>query len=219
MYDERYANTKGDVALVSFYKRTVPHVHYKGKERVVEEKEVDFIHIRTPGDQKTEIEAPVTDDHKKRFSEQWRAYELGQTGGDGTPLKDWDFLTSKEVEFLTKRGIASVEYVAHWPDANIDRLGPNGFALRKKAQEFLDGKEDREEMDDLKAQIAELKARLDSTHTVESGIVTSATTSSPPSSAPTSSPPPEPPPPEPEPEPPGKGKGRDKPKPPKGPRK
>lgn len=225
MFDERYQDVKTHVAFVSFYKRTAPSVHYKGKERIVEDKEIDYIHIRTPGDTKLEYEGPVTDDHKKRFPTEWAAYQKGASFESGTPLDEWPFLTNSEIEFLQKRGAAYVEHIAHWPDAGIKDLGPNGYSLRKKAQEWLDQRGDesvvlglQEQIDELKEMLARVKA-ADQTVGVEQGTrdkpevgnPTVAATSSP-SSAPASAPSSSEPPPDTKP---GKGKGRGRGRPPK----
>jgi hypothetical protein len=211
MFDERFMNTKDDVAFVSFFEKTWKHVEWKDGKRIVTEKPTVFIHIRTPGDKKNEIEAPANEDHKKRFPQQWEAYQRGHDYQQGTPLDQWPFLRSEEIEFLQKRGCACVEHVAHWPDASISQLGPNGYHIRQKAQEWLDNRGDTSVVENLQEQIEDLKKQLSAVqkHQVEEGIIEASTSGIVAPGGPGSSA---------EPDKPGVGKGRDKPKPPKGPK-
>lgn len=142
---------------------------YKGKP---------FVRIIVPGDKTNIVEQPVREDHKERFPRQWLYFQMKQNekeGEDlpGTPLSMWhesspDELNKGQVEELRILRFQTVEQVALASDAQLQRVGMGGAGLRERARLFLtrknksDSSEElattRKELDELKAQMAELIA-------------------------------------------------------------
>ena len=142
---------------------------YKGKP---------FIRIIVPGDKTNIVEQMVRDDHKERFPRQWLYFQMKQSennSGDlpGTPLSVWahtapDDINKGQLEELQILKFQTVEQVATASDAQLQRVGMGGMGLREKARMFLTKKnradsheeldKTRRELDELKAQMAELLA-------------------------------------------------------------
>jgi len=141
---------------------------YKGKP---------FIRIIVPGDKTNIVEQMVRDDHKERFPRQWLYFQMKQNeqSGElpGTPLRTWaeadpEFINAGRLEELQILKFQTVEQVATASDSQLQRIGMGGSGLREKARLFLtqknraDGSAElektRQELDELKAQMAELIA-------------------------------------------------------------
>jgi hypothetical protein len=103
-------------------------------------KEVDFIHIWTPGDKTTEIDVPVDDHYRQRFAAKYEAYLAGrdQDSADGTPLSQWPGLTGAQVQELAHFKVKTVEQLAEMSDDNISKLGPGYLDRRKAAKIYLE---------------------------------------------------------------------------------
>jgi len=103
-------------------------------------KEVDFIHIWTPGDKTTEIDVPVDDHYRQRFAAKYEAYLAGrdQDSADGTPLSQWPGLTGAQVQELAHFRVKTVEQLAEMSDDNISKLGPGYLERRKAAKIYLE---------------------------------------------------------------------------------
>ena len=142
---------------------------YKGKP---------FVRIVVPGDKTNIVEQPVREDHKQRFPRQWLYFQMKQNEQEGveipgTPLLVWystspDDLTKGQMEELQILKFQTVEQVATASDAQIQRVGMGAAGLRDRARLFLNRKvkadssaeleATRKEMEELKAQMAELMA-------------------------------------------------------------
>ena len=133
-------------------------------------KDEDYIRIFVPGDKNTVIDRPVTEIDKRRFSERWGKYQLGQQDsyGTGTPLNKWTKMTPSLVAELNFFNVYTVEQVADMSDSLGSKL--MGFNdLKRSAKAFLEagtgnvelaienGKL-RDDMEQLKAQVAALLA-------------------------------------------------------------
>jgi hypothetical protein len=131
----------GDGALgVRFDRRPVQDQEASSRAGRPIFKEVDFIHIWTPGDKTTEIDVPVDDHYRNRFSAKYDAYLAGkdQDSADGTPLAQWTGLTSAQVQELVHFKVKTVEQLAEMSDDNLSRLGPGYVSRRKAARTYLD---------------------------------------------------------------------------------
>lgn len=142
---------------------------YKGKP---------FIRIVVPGDKTNIIEQPVREDHKERFPRQWLYFQMKQNEQSGvelpgTPLLVWystspDDINKGQMEELQILKFQTVEQVATASDAQLQRVGMGANGLRERARMFLNRKvksdsnaeleATRRELDELKAQMAELMA-------------------------------------------------------------
>lgn len=137
--------TNPDARLaVMFYKKAVKNEFESQKEGRPIFMDMDYVKISVPGDNTTEIDQPVREDHKKRFPLHWAHYQ-NMTQGDakeiGTPLSQWPRLTISQVEELRALKFYTVESVANASDANIQRIqmiaGMSPYAFREHAQRFL----------------------------------------------------------------------------------
>jgi hypothetical protein len=137
-----------------------------------------FVRIIVPGDKTNIVEQPVRDDHKERFPRQWLHFQMKQSEQDtgvipGTPLHVWaaadpEFVNRGRLEELHILKFQTVEQVATASDAQLQRIGMGGTGMRDKARLFLTQKvrsdssaeleKTRQELDELKAQMAELVA-------------------------------------------------------------
>lgn len=74
----------------------------------------------------------------------YEAWKKGQeTPVDGTPLAAWPGVTPEQVERLRTLQVRSVDDVAAMTDADVDRYGMGGLAMRQQARAFIDAKKDR----------------------------------------------------------------------------
>lgn len=95
----------------------------------------------------------------------YQAWKKGQdVPVDGTPLAAWPGVTPEQVERLRNLQVRSVEDVAAMTDADIDRYGMGGIAMRQQARAFIEAKKDRSvvqtELVSRDRKIAEQDARL-----------------------------------------------------------
>lgn len=141
-------------------------------------KGVPFVRIVVPGDKTNIVEQPVREDHKERFPRQWLHFQIKQNEGSdqqlpGTLLRVWhehapEDLNRSQLEELQILKFQTVEQVATASDGQMQRVGMGGMGLRERARLFLtkknraDSSEEidrtRKELEELKAQMAELLA-------------------------------------------------------------
>ena len=160
---------------VRFYKRAIKN-DFKTQEQgrpIFEEKL--YIKIAVPGDNLSEIDRPMYNEDKVRFSQQWFAYQNTQDGEEsfvGTPLKEWPLITTSQAEELKGIKFRTVEDVANCSDLQLQRIGmiagmsPHGF--RDKAKQFLnlatetaEVAQKEAEMQALREENAKIKAETD----------------------------------------------------------
>lgn len=164
----------GDAALwVEFFKRPI---EIKAKSAIEGRpifEDRDWVRIVAPGDQTSKIERIAREDDKERFSKIWDRYQKGQEASpEGTPLEEWPAISRAQVEELKHLKMFTVEQLASASDGQCQRLGPGMLGLKAKAAAYLDSARDsaaaqrfaeenaqlRREIDDLKAQFAQLAA-------------------------------------------------------------
>lgn len=144
--------------FVQFY--TFQDPPYKGQT---------FIRKMNPGDQLNIVERPMREHDKTDFPQQWLGF-LAKSSEDeivGTPLKQWNFdrpteITHAQMDELRMIKFMTVEQVRDASDLQLQRLGMGGQGLREKARLYLAGKNqaaETAEMSQMKAELAELKAR------------------------------------------------------------
>jgi hypothetical protein len=134
-----------DAALhIIFYVRPVVNQYQSEKQGREVVENVDYIKISTPGDKSSVIDAPVREDHKKRFPLQWQAYK-NRIGGEamisGTPLTEWPRITPEQADELRALKFFSVEAIASAGDAQLQGIGmiagQSVFSFRDDARRFL----------------------------------------------------------------------------------
>lgn len=153
----RYA---GDAKLlVKFYIRAV-HNNTKSVEqgRPIFD-DVEYIIIQVPGDRLTNIDAPVTDEYRRRFKkyyEDWKANHNAQS--EGTPLQLMPFITPALLAELNAMSIRTLEQLAGMSDLVVSKM-MGGNALRQKAVEYLSAYESNAAKADQEAKFKELEAQ------------------------------------------------------------
>ena len=152
--------------------------------QVSKDKEEVYVRIQNPGDKLNIIERPVEEEEKRRFPRQWLYFQMKNGEGQvlGTPLADWhkdcpDELNRGQLEELQILKFQSVEQLATASDSQLQRIGMGSTGLREKARLYLTNKnksestkeleKTRAELDELKAQMAELLAMKKSSKKLE----------------------------------------------------
>ena len=136
-------------------------------------KDKPFVKIFITGDTNNIIDQPVREDHKARFPREWMYFQMKSDTGlvIGTTLPDWnkdqpeEFNDYQMVELQILK-FQTVEQVATASDSQLQRVGMGGTGLRERARAYLLSKNQTEssselaktrtELDELKAQMAEL---------------------------------------------------------------
>jgi len=128
-----------------------------------------FVRIMVPGDKTSEITQAVEEHHKRRFPQQWMAWQIseGLLGNDGDvpgwKLVEWDELSEDQVRELTYMRFSTVEQLAGASDKQIQGIGMGGVNLREKAKIALRnrmGAETKAELERRDAENEALKDRL-----------------------------------------------------------
>lgn len=136
-------------------------------------KDKPFVRIIVPGDKTNVVDQPVREDHKERFPRQWLHFQMQSDTGMviGTSLPEWnkarpEEFTDYQMAELQILKFQTVEQVATASDGQLQRVGMGATGLRDKARAYLLGKNQTEssselaktraELDELKAQMAEL---------------------------------------------------------------
>lgn len=134
-------------------------------------RDVEMIEIRIAGDNKNVINTKVREQDIERWPAQYQAFKENQEQPlEGTPIKELTILTESKRQELLAINIRTVEALANLSENGIKRLGMGGRELVKKAQAYVKQSEGlapinelveengklREELDAMKAQIAQL---------------------------------------------------------------
>lgn len=123
----------------------------------------DVVHIKAQplGDKTTIVERVATENDKKRFAAQWRAYEesKNQEVIEGQmPLEEWVQVTRSQVLELKALGIHTVEALSQVTDGFLNKF--MGFReLHDKAKKWLESSDDNR-VRDLEQEVEKLKALL-----------------------------------------------------------
>lgn len=121
--------------------------------------DMDFVTIVVPGKGDLVIHTPVTDFYIWRFPLEHDAFKRGQEASViGTPLEMWPGVQPSQVAELKHQGIRTVEQLATLSDASSGVL--RGFyAMKNKAQQFLDDSKDKNAAAFVRAQMDEQESR------------------------------------------------------------
>jgi hypothetical protein len=125
---------------------------------------VTYIKIVVPN-QTDFVPRPATDADKTRFPKSWEAYRTGsEVAEDGHPVSQWPLVSVSERKILDANHIKTVEQLAEVADSGLHRLGPYAMSLKKRAQKFLDSRDEvatlRTSNKDLADKNAELEERI-----------------------------------------------------------
>ncbi len=106
-------------------------------------KDVEWITLYIAGDNKNIISRKLSDYDRRRFRDQYRAWQSEQEVPEhGTPLEEWPALSASIIRELKHLHIKTVEALADLNDGQLQNLGPGAFKLRAQAQAFLEASED-----------------------------------------------------------------------------
>lgn len=155
-------------ALVEFYTEAVQN-NFKSKQEgrpIYEDR--TFVRIQTPGDTRTTINRPATEQDKARFPKSWHAFQEGLSEvTEGTPLAQWPAVSASQVKELQHVHVRTVDQLAALSDASIQKMGPGYQQLRQSARHWLEhakGDADQtrlqHENDELRDEVAMLKEQL-----------------------------------------------------------
>lgn len=100
--------------------------------------EGDFVKINVPGDNKTEWDMPVKEEHKKRWPDKWRAYEAEQNQFEGeVTLEASELFNESKVEMYRNFNIRTVDQLAKLNDAFQTQIGMGTRDDVRKAKSYL----------------------------------------------------------------------------------
>lgn len=158
---------------IEFYNRAVPDKRATLEAGRPIFKDVPYVRIRFPGDNKRVHDAPAHEktvagpdgywlDYTQQYPEHWAIFAKG--AGDqivGTPLSELPMLTeAKRAEFRAVN-IHTVEMLAELPDREIQRLGPGTRAYVDGAKAYLSRAAKLSDVAALADENAALRARLE----------------------------------------------------------
>lgn len=171
MYDVAH-NPDADPCIPQFYTKARRVVNPDGEVSFVD---IERVRIINPSDKTSEPVHDVTDYHRNRWPRQYNQFKSGQEQKmEGIPLTEFAPAKPSEIALFAKHHIHTVEQLASVADEAVKKI-PNGYALQKKAREFLDARTDtakvsklqfenenlHRQVDTLSDTLEQLKARLD----------------------------------------------------------
>jgi hypothetical protein len=122
----------------------------------------ELVRIRIAGDELSEPVLPVTDEHKERWPEAYKAFkeqrELSEI--NATPLSEWDALPEGVAETLSSYHVETIEDLAGLADANL-HIVRNCRHYRDEAVKYLEGNSDTKRFRQLATENERLRAQLD----------------------------------------------------------
>lgn len=120
--------------------------------------------VKIPGDPKLRIDRPVTRKDKEQYPKEWAEWvKTKESKILGIPIDDAPFLSDAQKEEFKYGKILTIEQLAALSDSAIQRI-MGGSDLRHKARLHLNSNvaaESQKQIDDLKAQVAEMKALME----------------------------------------------------------
>lgn len=170
------ARNPDELLAVEFYwgivkdMRGRPALDKDGKER-----KCPFIRISVPGNDTSMVDTYVREEHKVRFKRQWDFWQAQEEQGREAPsagwaLADWDEINDEQRRELKYLRFTVVEQLAQASDATLQRVGPDGMALRNKARKALSRRVEEaqareiaardKQINDLQASMAAIQAQL-----------------------------------------------------------
>ena len=154
----------------------VPRFEMKSKQDLVASEregrpifhDVEEVEFLIPGNPYNIHAAVVTNEHRQRWPEQYKAFKAGhEISASGTPIEQWGVLNSSQRNELKALNLMTVEHIAEMSDHVTQRF-MGGMRLRNMAKAYLDEAEAgkllaqataKNERDD--AKIAELTRKVE----------------------------------------------------------
>lgn len=142
-----------------------PHNVYSLDGELLSTEEKDWITISSPGDKHNVINELVDEGHKRRFARKWASYQGMQDAKvSGTPIAQWDGLAEGQKIVFEQNGFNTIEQVAMASENAFMNI-QGGYSWCTKAKAYLARtkvsesekiRQQQDEIDQLKAQMAQL---------------------------------------------------------------
>jgi hypothetical protein len=137
-----------------------------GRDIFVERERVRII---IPGMIASVLVKEVTEEHRERWPDQYKAFKSGQDVVlTGTPLEEWPILNKAMIAELKHLQIRTVEELAGLSDVAVQHIGMGGQVLRERARGWLDEAQAEaftnkvlHENDLLRSEVAGLKTQVE----------------------------------------------------------
>jgi hypothetical protein len=121
--------------------------------------EIEYVELRNPGDRLTCRRPKVTDEHRRRWPDHYRAFKLGiEPPVNGHALNKWSDMNEMTVAEFVRLGIQTIEALSTATDQAISGF-QGGFGWRKRAQVYLEELKQQKAVDK-DAVIAQLQAQV-----------------------------------------------------------
>ena len=139
------------------------------QEKEVRGARIPFVRIMRPGDNTSNHETAVRDDHKRRWPQLWLAWQVKEGMIEGTAdlpgwkIEEWPAIKEEQRHELKYLRFHTVEQIAGASDAQVQRLGIGGVGLREQAKIALKERnraEYKAELDAKDKELSDMKARL-----------------------------------------------------------
>lgn len=159
---EEHNRNRGDENLyVMFYKG-----HVEDREASLEAgrpifKDAEFVKIIVPGDKNNIVDRVARDNDKRRFPKQYQAFKNDeQEYISGTPLENWNYLSSAQVAELKHFGVRTVEQLANVNDSTGQNF--SGFnKLKERANEYIEASASDAPLVQLQAELEERDQKIE----------------------------------------------------------
>lgn len=126
-----------------------------------------YVRIQRPGDLLSVVETRVREDHKRRWPDKWRYFQVqeGLANEDipGWKVDDWEELTKDERDRLKYLRFFTVEQIAAASDAQCQGIGMGAEGLRIRARNAVRDRAKNEIRSELQAkdkELAEMRERM-----------------------------------------------------------
>lgn len=157
--------------LVKFYMKTVPDQAATEEAGRPMFKDVEYIDIRVVGKKNGGVARPARPHDFERFPQHYAMFKNRiEAPVEGTPLSEWPVIARSTVETLAFMNVKTVEQLAELSDTYCSQImGGHGF--KDKAKKFLAYADEvkvetdkialKEENEQLRADMAEMKAQIE----------------------------------------------------------
>ena len=156
--------------VLAIGRQAVARFYWRERERADGTKlpKEPWVEISIPGSKTSIVHLKVRDEHKAEFPAHWAAFEAGLDSVVGTPIHQLPGLDRRQILELEALNIPTIETLAGISDLGIQRIGMNGRRLKEQAMQFLRtvgadaaGLAVRAENAELKARLAALEANME----------------------------------------------------------
>lgn len=102
-------------------------------------KDEERVEVIFPGNQFNKPVFKVTQEHKDRWPDEYKAFKSGQEMAlNGTPLEQWPLLKRAQVLEMKAIGFRTVEEIAAMSDLAVQRIGMGGLRMKQLAEAYLE---------------------------------------------------------------------------------